>query len=53
MSFNAVDLNRPYSTIEKPDKLLSLSSSLIKKLSPGIVTCCKMRQTTQSRLFIL
>jgi hypothetical protein len=32
MSFDPVDVNQPYSTLEKPDTLLSLSSSLIKKL---------------------
>jgi hypothetical protein len=32
MSFNKVDFNQPYSTLEKPDTLLFLSSSLIKKL---------------------
>jgi hypothetical protein len=54
MSFDKVDFNQPYSTLDKPNPLLSLSSSLIKKPhSPGMVTCCKIQQMTQSRLFIL
>jgi hypothetical protein len=32
MSFDKVDFNQPYSTLDKPDTLLSLSFSLLKKL---------------------
>jgi hypothetical protein len=32
VSFDKVDFNQPYSTLDKPDTLLSLSSCLIKKL---------------------
>jgi hypothetical protein len=32
MSFNAIDLNQSYSTLDKPNIILPLSASLIKKL---------------------
>jgi hypothetical protein len=32
MSFDKVDFNQPYSTLDKPDTFLIMSSSLIKKL---------------------
>jgi hypothetical protein len=55
MSFDVVDFNQPYRTLENANTLLLLSSSLIKNFflsSPGVVTCYKIRQMTQSRLFL-